>query len=123
MAEIDWNAIEGFIGFGNPKAPVLFLGFEEGLQRKASLQEDLASRSRYRAYEDLQAAQLQIGGTSKFFGDRPKCQRTWRAMCHLMLRREGIEKPMLGTFTLSSGTAWTFWRRDFACGALSLPEF
>jgi hypothetical protein len=44
---INWTAIENFIGFGRPGAPVLFLGMEEGLSAGASLDDDPRARANY----------------------------------------------------------------------------
>ena len=90
---INWERIESFVGFGSPQAKVLFLGFEEGLQREADLGADLTERSAYGSFEDLYEVQTALGTASKFFGPDPKSQRTWRPMCHLMLRLDGIASP------------------------------
>jgi len=92
---LDWERIENFVGFGNQKPRVLFLGMEEGLARDADLLADLRLRSRYDSYMDLAEAQTQLGGPAKYFGTFPKTQRTWRPMCHLMLRRAGVLHPTL----------------------------
>jgi hypothetical protein len=89
-SSIDWKAIEDFVGFGNPDAHVLFLGMEEGLSADVSLEDDLAARSGYRKYEDLFKAQTSAGRLMGYFGTDPKSQRTWRPMCHLMLRRSHV---------------------------------
>lgn len=92
-AAIDWTRIESFIGFGSPNAAVVFVGMEEGLLNDADLLEDLRSRSKYGVYEDLESAQATLGTVSKYFGSRAVTQRTWRPMCDLMLRREGVARP------------------------------
>lgn len=85
------KSFENFIGFGNEDGDVLFLGMEEGLlgtltsgcgappvsfPRTANLRADYSpDSSRY------------------YFWRLPKSQRTWRAMSHLMLRRQGIDDP------------------------------
>jgi hypothetical protein len=88
---IDWDAIENFIGFGNANAEVLFLGMEEGLSPGVALEDDLKARAGYAQYEDLYDAQSLLEDCGRFFGPAPLCQRTWRPMCHLMLRRETNE--------------------------------
>ncbi|WP_157961330.1 hypothetical protein [Microvirga flavescens] len=75
--QIDWDRIESFIGYGRHDAPVVFIGMEEGLASDQDLEEDLIRRSTYDPVIELQ-------------GGARKGQRTWRAMCDLMLRREGI---------------------------------
>jgi hypothetical protein len=89
---IDWNCIEHFVGFGNPSAIVAFVGMEEGLQRDTELDADLELRSTYEPYMDLVAAQGDLG-VGTFFGPNAVTQRTWRPMCHLMLRRQGVAAP------------------------------
>jgi hypothetical protein len=65
---------------------------EEGLSAGASLDDDLLARTAYEPYEDLLEGQTALGSPQRFFGDNPKAQRTWRPMCHLMLRRSGIRE-------------------------------
>jgi hypothetical protein len=92
---IDWDRIERFVGYGRPDAPVVFIGVEEGLSKEDSLQEDLLIRSRFERVMDLKEAHAGIAGTERLFDPaRTKCQRTWRPMCDLMLRRSG-EIPTL----------------------------
>ncbi len=91
--DIDWERIENFVGFGRTDAPVVFLGMEEGLRRDADLRLDLRERSSYEQYMDLAKAQRRLGGPSSYFGPTPITQRTWRPMCHLMLRRDGVQQP------------------------------
>lgn len=86
---INWNAIEEFVGFGPPDAPVVFIGMEEGLDPKADLAGDLVARSAYPPFVDLLEAQNALDSSSKFVGPDAKCQRTWRPMCDLMLRFKG----------------------------------
>ncbi|MDU0343026.1 hypothetical protein [Bosea rubneri] len=75
---IAWDRIEQFIGYGRADAPVVFLGMEEGADN-AKLLPDLLGRSFSGQYGEISRK----GAT----------QRTWSKMCHLMLRREGVECP------------------------------
>jgi hypothetical protein len=85
---IDWGAIETFIGFGRPDAPVVFIGMEERLENPAHLPADLLIRSGWSSIMDLQDAHVNIPGAEAFLRiDGPITQRTWRPMCDLMLRR------------------------------------
>jgi hypothetical protein len=87
---IDWSRIEQFVGYGDIDAPVIFIGIEEGLSKEDSLEDDLRIRSQFRRVMDLKDAHAGIAGTERLFDPvRTKCQRTWRPMCDLMLRREG----------------------------------
>jgi hypothetical protein len=85
----DWDRIEQFVGYGRIDAPVIFIGMEEGLSKEDSLEEDLRVRSRFDRVMDLKDAHNGIAGTEQLFDPiRTKCQRTWRPMCDLMVRRE-----------------------------------
>lgn len=77
-APINWDRIERFIGYGRPDAPVVFLGMEEGGDN-SRLREDLLGRSRSAEFGEI--------------ASQPTTQRTWRVMCDLMLRRDGIANP------------------------------
>lgn len=91
---INWDQIENFVGFGNPRAEYVFLGMEEGLLCDETLDADLAVRSKYDQYMDLEEGQLSLAGTKKYFGADPKNQWTWRPMCDLMLRfTENVSEP------------------------------
>jgi hypothetical protein len=96
QSRIGWDRIENFVGFGNPKAPYVFLGMEEGLLSNTTLDADLAVRSEYDQCMDLYDAQANLAGTKKYFGADPKNQWTWRPICDLMLRlTEDVPKPTL----------------------------
>ena len=77
-ATINWDRIEQFIGYGRADAPVVFLGMEEGGDN-TRLREDLLGRSRSAEFGEI--------------ASQPTTQRTWRVMCDLMLRRDGIANP------------------------------
>lgn len=78
---IDWDRIEGFIGYGARKAPVVFVGMEEGAEPNDDLRSWLARRSLLDSIVELTP--------------QVRTQRTWRPMCDLMLRREGNSAPSL----------------------------
>lgn len=94
MAGIDWKGIEEFIGFGRRNAPVVFVGMEEGLAKGQSLDRDLLHRSKFAPVMDLALACRGMPGTNL-----NAAQRTWRPMCDLMLRREGVSAPTLADRT------------------------
>lgn len=75
---IRWDRIEQFIGYGPADAPIVFLGMEEGGDN-ALLREDLIGRSKSADFAEI--------------AWQPTTQRTWRVMCDLMLRREGVTNP------------------------------
>ncbi|TAM74280.1 hypothetical protein EPN44_11615 [bacterium] len=90
---IDWNRIEGFIGYGRLDAPVVFIGLEEGLRNDEALEADLLQRSCFAPVMDLEEAHRGIAGAADRFSRHARIQTTWRAMCHLMLRRGGMPEP------------------------------
>jgi hypothetical protein len=92
---MDWERIEGFVGFGRRDAPVVFIGMEEDLQSADSLAADLAIRSTYQSpVMDLKEAQRNMAGTERLFDpDSAPPQPTWRVMADLMLRYEGLANP------------------------------
>ncbi|HTA39237.1 MAG TPA: hypothetical protein VK760_09185 [Candidatus Acidoferrales bacterium] len=93
---IDWNAIENFIGYGNPKAAVVFIGLEEGLDSEESLEKELQLRSTFAPVVDVEQAFEGAPWQRKLFDpEHTVSQRTWRPMCDLMLRRGGDPAPTL----------------------------
>ena len=73
-----------FIGYGTLDADVWFLGMEEA----GGGEENIRTRLRFRPVEDNAEAHKMLGVTHLHWGRR-KIQRTWRGMCHIMLRLEG----------------------------------
>lgn len=69
-----------FVGYGSLTAPVWFLGMEEG----GGGEDNLRKRLKFDVVEDCKEAHAQLGIT-RFHGDRPRIQRTWRSMCYIML--------------------------------------
>lgn len=89
LPDPDWETLENFYGYGNIKAPVVFIGIEEHAVED-SLESELAKRSDFAGpIHDLYEMQCALGHDMHFRDKRPKCQRTWRPMCHLMIRRSG----------------------------------
>jgi hypothetical protein len=91
MFDDSWKSFENFIGFGNEDGDVLFLGTEEGLlgtftSGRAATPISIPRTADLRADYSPDASRY-------FFWRLPKSQRTWRAMSHLMLRRQGIDDP------------------------------
>lgn len=86
--EINWSRLENFLGYGNPSAPVVFFGLEEGLADESGLESDLKWRSTFPSeIMDIREAHEQIRGAQRHFSEGAVIQRTWRPMCHLMVRR------------------------------------
>jgi hypothetical protein len=83
--EVNWEAVESFIGYGNIEAEVVFVGMEEGLKDPAFLEEDLKFRSTFERVMDVQEAHLGLYKGPNLFGERPRKQRTWWVMSDLML--------------------------------------
>jgi hypothetical protein len=91
MFDGSWKSFENFIGFGNEDGNVLFLGTEEGLL-ETLVSGNAATPVRIPRTADLRA-DYSPDASRYFFWRLPKSQRTWRAMSHLMLRRQGIDDP------------------------------
>ena len=91
---LNWQRIESFIGYGRRDAPLVFIGVEEGLADESALENDLRRRSQFEPIMDLREAHRGIADTDKWFGPQKiECQPTWRPMCDLLLRREGVSAP------------------------------
>jgi hypothetical protein len=85
------KSFENFIGFGNEDGDVLFLGMEEGLLGTFTSGR-AAMPLTFPRTADLRA-DYSPDSSRYYFWRLPKSQRTWRAMSHLMLRRQGIDDP------------------------------
>jgi hypothetical protein len=85
----DFKKIEGFLGYGNPNAPIVFIGLEEGLADVRRLDGDLRYRSTFsKSVMDVFGAHLGLAKGRKLFGDKPRGQRTWRVIADVLLRWE-----------------------------------
>jgi hypothetical protein len=91
--EID--AIINFLGYGNPFAPVWFIGFEEGLgdMNSEDAIENCKSRGTFSSVMDLHAAHLLLrqGGQPIDLEKRPPRTQVWRFIAKIMLARQGHE--------------------------------
>ncbi len=75
--EIDWQAIERFIGYGDVDAPIIFIGMEEG---GCGDIEQMSKRSLFQALEPLPISKIDHG-----------IVKSWRPMCDFMLKLMGID--------------------------------
>lgn len=82
---IKWEAIEAFVGYGNPDAPIVFVGMEEGLADRESLHQDLLCRSAFKTIMDLEIGHRCLAKGPNLFTERPRAQRTWWVMADVML--------------------------------------
>lgn len=87
--------IDNFFGYGNLKAPVWFIGMEEG---GGSSEDELARRLRTWHDEGHQRplvadlAQFHVDfGDSTRFGDNPRIQSTWGKLIRTLLVAQGIK--------------------------------
>jgi hypothetical protein len=94
VPEIDRNALLNFIGYGNAKADVVFLGMEEGLSPSPPLAEQLAARSRFPAFIDL-AESARVHADRFFATENPPIQPTWNTMIRILLALDGNPSPTL----------------------------
>lgn len=69
-----------FLGYGNPRADLWFIGLEEGGGSDA----EVVKRSRFRTVEDLRSAHGKLGLLQFFIGRRP-FQPTWRGLSYVAL--------------------------------------
>ena len=85
-----------FIGYGNLKAPVWFLGMEEG----GGGEERIRIQSGFEPIEDLYDAHVNKMGITRYHCDNRVLQSTWKGMCHIMLSLAGIppDKPTRRTY-------------------------
>lgn len=95
--------MSGFYGYGNPQAPVWFIGMEEGggnneaeIQARLDAWEALG----HPEFADLYQFHQRIGITQFFEGDKPKIQKTWKRLCgyHLSLSSPTFDTESLRTF-------------------------
>jgi hypothetical protein len=85
--------IATFLGYGNPGAPVWFIGFEEGLGKMSDDEavRNLKARGNFSSVMDLREAHLQLLENGKHIDiaiDPPSTQ-VWRFMAKIMLARDG----------------------------------
>lgn len=59
--EHEWSKLESFLGYGNPKAELWFLGIEEKLPLYANEANEFEARSKFSRVMDLDAAQKKVG--------------------------------------------------------------
>ncbi len=96
--DVDWTALERFIGFGNLRAPVVFIGLEPPLPDATKVHADVLARSRFAPVMDAEVAHRDLAKGPQLFTDRPRPHRTWAVMADLMLHhenaplREGAER-------------------------------
>lgn len=76
--------IESFIGYGNLKAPVWWLGMEEGMAKNDDPESNLRARLQNREVEDLYHV-LKRDGVTKYHEGNRVAQPTWWPMCEVML--------------------------------------
>jgi hypothetical protein len=81
-----------FLGYGNPKADVVFIGMEEGLSEPPALEQQLHERAKFTKLIDLaESAEVHAG---RFFrGSRPPIQPTWNMIVRILLALEGEREP------------------------------
>lgn len=80
------NHLLDFVGYGSPKAPVWFLGMEEG----GGGEDNIRRRLAFRTVEDLAEAH-EKASAEKHHRALEAIQPTWRGMCDIMLGLEGKE--------------------------------
>lgn len=78
-----------FLGFGNPRAPYVFIGMEEGLTETLDypLLAQLKDRASLPAVADLRDSGVHPG--KYLFGRHPPIQSTWNVLIRVLLALEG----------------------------------
>jgi hypothetical protein len=95
LGEPDFEKIEGFLGYGNPNAQIVFVGLEEGLADVSRLDDDLRCRSTFsKSIMDVFEAHLGLAKGRKLFGNQPRGQRTWRVIADVLLHWEDRVPPV-----------------------------
>jgi hypothetical protein len=82
-----------FLGFGNAKAPVVFIGMEEGLTETLDypLIAQLKDRARLATVADLRDSRVHPG--KYLMGSRPPIQSTWNVLIRVLLALEENRRP------------------------------
>jgi hypothetical protein len=82
-----------FLGFGNPRAPIVFIGMEEGLTETPHypLLAQLKDRARLSAVADLRDSS--VHPDKYLVGPRPPIQRTWGILIRVLLALNGKPDP------------------------------
>lgn len=80
------NKLLSFIGYGDVRANVWFIGMEEG----GGDEENLRRRLNFEKVEDCRDAMEKLGIRDWHWGTQ-RIQRTWRGMCHIMLVLGGVQ--------------------------------
>ena len=85
------HRILGFLGYGNPSAPVWFIGIEEGLGEMTSedTMANLIARSSFDETMDLREAHLRLCGQGKAIDieNKPPTTQVWKWMAKIMRAR------------------------------------
>lgn len=89
----NFNTLNEFIGFGNPEAPIVFMGLEEGADELT-----IGANYRYRFTRKVNCADVRafhqhsgITSLSKWFVHGGKRQRTWGNCCKFLIELEGVK--------------------------------
>lgn len=112
--------IKTFVGYGNLRAPMWFLGMEEGGGRDVGelrLRVSTWNERGRRATEDLAGFHRAIGVTKYFVEDRPKLQQTWCALMKVLQAWRGGSTDLT---TLRSVQAKEFGSNDGPAALLEL---
>lgn len=88
LSPAERETLLGFLGYGNPRAPVVFVGMEEGLTETPDypLLAQLKDRAKLEPLVDLRDSRVH---PDKYLrGSRPPIQRTWGVLIRVMLALE-----------------------------------
>lgn len=104
LTHAERKALLSFLGFGNPRAPFVFIGMEEGLTETPAypLLAQLRDRAKLPKIADLRASE--VHPEKYLMGQRPPIQRTWNALICILLSFCGQTNPSNDTIR--------FYQRD-----------
>lgn len=84
LSDRELENLLNFVGYGNLRAPIWFIGIEE-----RGSQESLRYRSTFAKVEDLKNAHIRSGKNKEW--EEVELQPTWKRMCWIILALQGQE--------------------------------
>ncbi|MBC8504000.1 MAG: hypothetical protein ISR58_21585 [Anaerolineales bacterium] len=106
-----------FVGYGELDAEVWFLGMEEA----GGGENNIRSRLKFRTIEDCAEAH-KILGITKHHSGKKIIQRTWRGMCYIMLRLEGMGVDTESIRNYQADSLGRFQGKSLLCELLPIPK-
>lgn len=111
------NHLLDFVGYGTLNADVWFLGMEEA----GGGEQNIRTRLEFQAIEDCAEAHKKLGVTKLHWGKRI-IQRTWRGMCYVMIRLEGMDPSTDNIRTYQAEKLGRFGGRTLLTELMPIPN-